>query len=506
MDFENFGKKMSSIREILPNIELCNYEVFNDIEKSWNVTKEKYGSYLWPLSDIEHHVLYFHLIKNACDNKKMIIRNPMHAEYNQDEIISSDIYFITQGEYDEDLICNYYFEKEKIVLGLYLGTRNTALSISVAFIMYFDNKQILSFYNAIHNRFDNITKKLLPVIYNTIQNIDIEKTNSEISLITTIEGYNEGLFHTCCTFVNGIYIMDKIGIKNNIDQLIMGPNDPFLIEKYYKNRYPNINIVKEKKTIDFESNTIYKGILFKYSHFHVTNKCAEFIKSYINEVIPISNEYKKEIEYIKNTFYPIFSINLRCQTCEIKDQDIVISEVINKLKNIYSNSFFFIGGFLGDYNEEYINKNNISIAPLTGTYNQLLNSYENTFELIKNKINHTHIKSILNLKINNILKFVENVHFSINMNAGYTCIETILNNIQSTYFGTRWNDHSSRVFYVSKEKYKEPIFIYEPDIKFLTDGIYDEKITCEINSDTIVNIITNYDKENNYILKDNIIK
>ena len=130
MEFTDFESKMSHIRELLPNIELCNYEVFDDIEKSWNITKEKYGSYLWPLSDIEHHVLYFHLIKHACDNKKMTIRNPMHAEYNQDEIIFSDIYFMTDGIHGGDKLCNYYFEKEKIVLGLYLGTGNTGLSVS----------------------------------------------------------------------------------------------------------------------------------------------------------------------------------------------------------------------------------------------------------------------------------------------------------------------------------------------------------------------------------------
>ena len=65
------------------------------------------------------------------------------------------------------------------------------------------------------------------------------------------------------------------------------------------------------------------------------------------------------------------------------------------------------------------------------------------------------------------------------------------------------NYHNSRVFYVSKQNYKEPIFLEEPDIKFLTDEIY-APITCEISSDTIVNIVTNYDKENNYVLTNNI--
>jgi hypothetical protein len=228
--------------------------------------------------------------------------------------------------------------------------------------------------------------------------------------------------------------------------------------------------------------------------------------------MPISDIYKNEIDYIKNNFYPIFSINLRCVTCEIKDQSQTITEVINKLKQIYPSSFFFIGGFLGDYNEEYINENNISIAPLTGSYNSLLNEYENVFESIKKNLEHTHIKSLINLKINNILKFVENVHFSINMNAGYTCIETILNDIPSTYFGTRWNDHNKKIFYVSKENYKEPIFVEEPDIIFLTKdtgnnqcGIYDARFISEITSDTVVNIVTNYDKENNCILKKNKI-
>lgn len=295
--------------------------------------------------------------------------------------------------------------------------------------------------------------------------------------------------------------MDQIGIKNDIDELIMGPNDPFLIENYYKNKYPNINIVKGIAQNDFNIHKIYKGVIFKYGHFHVTNKCAEFIKSYITNVMPINEENLNEIDYIKNNFYPIFSINLRCVTCEIKDQPLVISETINKLKNIYPRSFFLIGGFLGDYNEDLINEQNVEISVGNGSHISTLNKYQNTFEIIKNNTTNSNIKSLINLKINNIIEYTKIVTFSINMNAGYTSVETILNNIPSTYFGTKWIDHNRKTWYVSKENYKEPIYIENPSkINFITDDIYAE-VTCEICSDNIVEVVINYDETNNNVLK-----
>ena len=71
---------------------------------------------------------------------------------------------------------------------------------------------------------------------------------------------------------------------------------------------------------------------------------------------------------------------------------------------------------------------------------------------------------------------------------------------------------NKKLFYISKETYKEPIFVDEPDIIFLTQdnghnnsGIYDNTIISEISSDTIVNIVTNYDRKNNFVLNKNTI-
>lgn len=107
---------------------------------------------------------------------------------------------------------------------------------------------------------------------------------------------------------------------------------------------------------------------------------------------------------------------------------------------------------------------------------------------------------MINLKINNVVEYTKLVNFSINMNAGYTTLETILNDIPSTYFGTHWIEHNRKTWYVSKEKYKEPIFIEDPNkINFIAD-VY-SPITCEICSDTIVDIVVEYDKTNDNIFK-----
>ena len=496
-----------SIKSILPVNILPEYEIFNDIESSWNTALQKYGTYGEYPSDIEYHKIFFYLIKDACDNKKLTIKHPF-----LDKIISSDIYFITHltSDDDDNFVFNYYFKEKNIVLGLLSGSGITGLCIKFAYI-FFSDRNLVYFFEG--NESINVKKYagyFLPKIKNIIKNIDIEKINLEKPLIRTLEGYTYGLGHGLCTYVNGVHIMGQVAIKNEIDELIMGPHDPFLTEKYYKNKYPNINIVKGVLPNEFDSHKIYKGVIFKYGHFHLINKVVDLVKSHIKNVMPISETYENEIKYIKENFYPIFSINLRCVTCEIKDQGLVISDVINKLKNIYPNSFFLIGGFLGDYNEELINKQKCNMATATSSsYNEILNEYQSVFEFIKNNITHKDIKSLINLKINNVLEFVKNVHFCINMNAGYTAIESMLHDIQSLYFGTKWNYHNKKVFFYSKQNFKEQILLEEPDIKFLTKtpgyfGVYEEsRVTTEISSDTIVRVVTDYDRENNYILTKN---
>jgi 2-polyprenyl-3-methyl-5-hydroxy-6-metoxy-1,4-benzoquinol methylase len=500
MSFNYFSGGFLDIKSLIPVIaNFPNYEVFNEIDRSWNVAIQKYGHYMHPFTDIERHKLFYHLMKKACNNKKMIIKNPFEKE-----IICSDIYFITHltCDNDNDFVFNYYFEKKKLVLGILSGSGQTGLAITFAYIVNINENKIF-FFHGINFDIVQHTNYFLPKILQVVSKIDIEKINSEPSLIRTLEGYNHGLFHTCCTFVNGIYIMDQIGIKNDIDEIIMGPNDPFLIEKYYKNKYPNINVVKGIAQNEFDIHKIYKGVIFKYGHFHLTNKCAQFIKSYITNVLPIGEENLNEIEYIKNNFYPIFSFNLRCVTCEIKDQDVVISNTINKLKSIFPNSFFLIGGFLGDYNEELLSKQNVEIGVKISSYIVALNEYENTFNLIKSKVNHQDMKSLINLKINNVLEYTKIVTFSIHNNCGYQIIEAVLHNIPGLYFGTKWVDHVKKSCYVSKENYKEPIYI--DGLSYISDDIYDS-VTCEISDDKIINTILDYAKNNPELFKEKIFR
>lgn len=510
MDPSNFSISHTTMRDIMPNIPLCKYDVFNEIDHSWSQSIQKYGFYIWQRIHLDERELYFHFVKSMCDNKKMIIRNPLYLEYNQPEILSSDVYFITRymdtptqhgnqtPVYVVDLIANYYFEKENIVVGIFLGTGDVGLDITLSYIIYFNQSKILLFHH-LNERYDiPAIPYYLPNIYNIIKNMNIESIRDETPLVRVMEGYTAGLFHGLCSFVTGVYIMDTVGIKNNIDELIIGQHDPYLLEKYYKNKYENINIIKGLRIEDWLTPKLYKGVLFKYGHFHATNNYATFIKSYINKVMPIDDIYQSEIMHIKNNFYPIFSINLRCVECQIENQDIVISEVINKLKEIYPKSFFLIGGFLGDYNEELLNNLNVRIGGLTlNNYSFFLNEYEKTFTSIKNKVNHEDIKSLLNLKINNVLEYVKNVNFSIHMNAGYASIESILYNIPSTYFGTCWNEHNRNLWYVSVENYTEPILIYPPNITFISGGKPIEEFTARISSNTIVDIAVNYLTTNN---------
>jgi hypothetical protein len=112
MHFNYSSGGFLDIRSLVPVIaNFPTYEVFNEIDRSWNTAIQKYGHYLQPFSDIERHKIFFHLMKKACDNKKMIIKNPFEKE-----IICSDIYFITHltCDNDNDFVFNYYFEKKNL--------------------------------------------------------------------------------------------------------------------------------------------------------------------------------------------------------------------------------------------------------------------------------------------------------------------------------------------------------------------------------------------------------
>jgi hypothetical protein len=144
---------------------------------------------------------------------------------------------------------------------------------------------------------------------------------------------------------------------------------------------------------------------------------------------------------------------------------------------------------------------NSDIGTGSTKYSHTLNEYEKVFESIKNNVQTKHLKSIINLKINNILNFVEIVKFSIHMNSGYSCIEQIFIKKPSLFFGSFWTEHSNKLGYVSVENYKEPILIIDENkIRYITNQKY-PCISSEIDSETIVSAIHNFDREYNYFTK-----
>ena len=472
--------------DILPDI------IFEEKINIFDYIKERSkiinpDNYLFPMTHYEHHEKYFYFIKNMCDNKKILIKNPL-----SNQLISSDIYFLTEHNNIEiRLIANYYFKNENMLLGINLGS---GLYVSVLYFINLTTRDFFMFENYVDFEYCFNNDNYFQNIYNIIANTNFEDINNKIGTIKTVYGDYFNITHNLINELTGLYLIEEFGSKNIIDEIILGNYNHYYVDKYFKNKYKNINIVSINDKL---TGIICKGVIYKYIHYFLTDDCIKFILSYIKKVAPIEKIYFEKINYIKNKYYPIFSINLRCITNTLIDQDTIISEVINKLKNIYPKSFFLIGGFLGDYNQNYLINSNSCIGCFGIDYLSCLNEYNNVFKLIKDKVNTEDIYSLINLCSNNIIEFSEIITYSIHLNCSYSCIETLLYNVPGTFFGVKYINHYKKFNTVSKNNYRGISYIYEKyRIKFINDDdIESTNISRSymITSDQIVYEVTRYE-------------
>ena len=422
-DKDNYEFQEISIDEILPDFQPI--EFFKKQHEKELVARKRFSSGWFYNYDYmgNYFEKYFYLIKNAVDNKKMIIKYPF-----TDTLIESDIYFFSATTVGH-IVCTYYFPNENILMALKIHELDVMpyYIIDITQKKYFMFKEIHIVKMAPHPWYNNRA----PFVYFDRINKILTKGNlanvgKMESKIKTLHGVHIGLSHEFCSYVNAVYIMDTIGFKNEVDELYINVNNnTYHMDSYYKSKYKNIKITEIDTLTGLVDNQLKRGVFFMYMHHFCLNSMFDFYKSFIYKTIPISINYLNEIEHIKNNYYPIISVNLRKINSVIENHTIIISNLLLNLKKIYPNCFFLIGGFCGDYNNDKINK--LSVRE-NKSYDEFKKVYENEVELVTKDINSNDFKSLIDLKVNNIIKFSELTTFSIHLNSGYVVFDHIINN------------------------------------------------------------------------------
>lgn len=471
--------------------------IFEEINDSWNKTIQtaKYAdngnSTYWNPKRFENN---YYFVENAINTKSITIVNP----FTKEEIISNT-YVLTIEKTScgfPNLICNYIFPDENLILGISLGT---AMHSMFSEIIYLISYKHLYFLKCSFVNYENFTKYEYLDVLCGMMNIFKEKHDSYNEIKTkTIYGFHSAIGHTLCNDYTGLNILSYGDncVLNKIDELIIGPNDPYYIANYMKNTNPFMTVTRLTEIDSFHLQT-GKGVFLKYNHFYVTEKCIEKLKKelHLYRNLQIDNDICR----IKSNYSPIFTINLRCGTNSMINQSIILSDVINILQIKYPNSFFLLEGFCGFEKEE---NENPAITMNGETYNTILEMYNNTVYEIIGKCNKngnaTNMKSIINLHLPNILKYLELADYGIYQNNTYI-LSTWICKVRGIYFGRPYTEHQKNIDKVSCENMIDINYINDKrKIIFLDDNtdrtVDDNGVIIDrryiISAETIVDEVT----------------
>ena len=425
-------------------------KIFEKINESWNKTKQsaKYwqtNSKYWNTSRFEN---YYYFVEDAIRNKKITIINP----YTNEEI-TSDTYFLTTEPTIcgfSNLICNYVFPNENLILGISLGTAMHSMFAEIIYLISIDDGDLFFLKYSFVN-YDNLTKReYLDVLCRQLNKYKVGDAGDVgdvgHSTVKTIYGFHSAIGHTLCNDYTGLNILshDNGILLSNIDEMIIGPNDPYFIADYYKKFNTDIVITKlaENNSINLQCG---KGVFFKYNHFYVTENIVNKLKKEL--YIYRNPAFDADINRIRNNYSPVFIINLRCGTNSMVNQTNIMSGVINLLHTKYENAFFLLEGFCGFKKEE---NENPAITANGDKYNDILEMYNTATADIISKINTKNVKSLMNLHLPNIIKYTELADYGIYQNNTYV-ISTWICRVPGLYFGRPYTEHQKNIDAVSCE-------------------------------------------------------
>jgi hypothetical protein len=376
-------------------------------------------------------------------------------------------------------IANYYFKNENLILGIGLGTGTGPQESHILYLINFD--KLHYYYNWISYSIDDFNNKIFKNIIknkNIISSINPEKLES---LNITIYGYHNNLGHNLFNDISGLFILDYFSVNKYLNKIILGDNDNFYINNYFQ-KYSNLIIDKSIKDLNILNSYIGRGIIFKYNHFFLSNKCIDFLKCHLDINFKIENNIYDEINYIKNNFFPIIHIVLRIGTNELINQDIIISEVINKLSNIYPKIYFYLDGLCCSSNMDI--NSYIGTYPNIKTLKNIINDYNNLVNSIDSKIKNKNYKSLINFESYNIIKYLSISTYSILQISSISCISAWICNIPGIQFGRK----KIKIY----EKIDSNIRENMVNIKYIYDNIEYFENSYSITSDEIIKLLPNF--------------
>jgi len=499
--YKAFGKKNKRIssekklREFAENEITCSY--LNEFQLLYNVSKKetKYLSkinkkinkikesgeilHIDKTSNTEIYTLYINWLKVITETKKMVINSPIN-----NELICTDKYFImcnTQDELTKYSICNYYFEDEKIILGLGLGSGNHPQECYILYVYSFYKNKI--FYGWLNYSFENFKKNNMVRIIDFICNVKKYNFNKVNSTVKTFYGLCNNMGHALFNEYTGLYILKDYNIIKNIDEVIQGPFDVYHISNYLK-QFTNINI-NYVKNIDNLNYVIGKGILFKFNHHFITNKCISFLKKNLYDIYSIVDDYKNInilSKNIKKNYYPIINIVLRKGDYEMNNQSTTISQLINMIIKKYPKAFFYFDGFVSNNSNE---KEIFLGINSSQNISNIKNKYIDLVDEIVKKIDTNNYLSLIDMNISYLITHINNSSYAIytlssaSCNGGWICKTPGIQFGRPSIHIYKWMDKIIREGNL--------------DINYYNDKItYDENGNFSIDAETIFNLLPKF--------------
>ena len=467
--FHNYILNLSNIT--VPNI-------FAEYKKHVDNTKNTTRCYLWTNRFL---LLYLIWIKRSIKNGFITIRNPF-----SNKLISSNTYFIivinennSQNNTTRPIysLINYFFNDSKIIVGLGLGSDLGALETRILYIICLTTNNIIYNWEELDsNIFLNTYYKLIINKKNIIKKKLLDNTPNEI---VSLYGFCNNIGHSLFNDISGLFILHNENIIQTINKIILGPYDFFVLDKYFK-KFKNINI-ETFNNINCLDNYVGKGVMFKYNHTFLSNKCKNFLKMHL-ELHINDNSIKEDIIKIKK-YYPIFNIYLRIGYNEMNDQSNVIINLINDLNKKYTNSFFILNGFCSNPN---LSDNSIIGNHVLNSTKDIKEKYNSLYKLISSKINTQNCKSLINYNLPEISEYIKITTYNIYQFNSLGTISSWLFSKPGILIGLTNK---------TKTLYKNQDIVINEDklnIMYLCDNTVFNGIKYSISSNTIINNMPNF--------------
>jgi hypothetical protein len=425
-------------------------------------------------SNLEILESMFYLTKSLIFNKCLTIQCPFTLK----TITTSD-YFLTILKNSDlkcpDIICNYYFRKENIVMGFSMGCGWNGHNTFPLYLSSLHKHQL----KVIEIEDTRMHRHILnSKYYRKLRDISEKYDDSDevaVSTVTSLYGSMSNLGHTLFNEITGLFLLDYIKLIDKVDNVMMGPYDPYLISKYFERN--SIKISKFNDW-DFLNGKFGKGVFFKYNHVFISLRCSKFILNHLRscqyeDVSPVDNSITPE--KIINEGKQVITIVLRCGSRSVRNQVDVIVDVVNILVKIFPDIFVIFDGFSAPADDT------VSIGVNGVPVSVIRNDYITTVDAICKRINTVNFKSLIGKPIYTCVDWLRTSNVAI-YTFGSGCVNAAwLCKVPGILFGVPYLK-----IYIEMDK-----VIYEnnPKVSYLTDGIKYEENNAIVNPSLLVNEI-----------------